>query len=292
MTHMPAACPPSLAVRFRRAAAQVPSGVAVLTAGGERLTVSSLHCVSHDPPWVSVTIARASRRGQAIVATGAFVARLLTRDERRLARDVDAALPDSPGVATVEAVIRRVEPVGDHDLVLAEVTGVTLGDEEPLVYWRRAFCSVGRDYPWLVSSAAFRAFVEAWERGVLPKAEWTHAAHVAVGACYAVRYGDGALARTRDGIRRYNAAVGTPNTDTSGYHETLTRFWAAVIADLVAGLDDEWQAACRAVDRVGEDRDRHVLHYGFDVVGSVEARRSWVPPDLAPLPGRAGGYAS
>jgi hypothetical protein len=137
-----------------------------------------------------------------------------------------------------------------------------------------------RDHPWLASAAAFGAFVDAWEQATLPKAAWTHAAHVAVAACYRVRHGDAALARTREGIVRYNVAVGTPNTDTSGYHETLTRFWSGVIAAAVAGIDDEWRAACVAVEGFGEDRLLHTRYYAGDIVRSVEARRRWVAPDL------------
>lgn len=132
---------------------------------------------------------------------------------------------------------------------------------------------------WLASPAAFRAFIDAWERGTLPKAEWTHAAHVAVAACYRVRHGDAALARTRQGIVRYNTAVGTPNTDASGYHETLTRFWSGMIALEVEGIDEEWQAARVAVERYGGDSRLHTQYYAADIVRSVEARRGWVPPD-------------
>jgi hypothetical protein len=135
--------------------------------------------------------------------------------------------------------------------------------------------------PFLASDEAFAAFVTAWEQGTLPPAQWSHAAHVSIGACYAVRHGDGAIAKLRAGIRRYNEAVGTANTATSGYHETLTRFWAGVIAEAVAGYVDERQAACHAVARFGHDRDRPRRAYSFDVVSSLEARRTWIAPDLA-----------
>lgn len=143
-----------------------------------------------------------------------------------------------------------------------------------------------RAHAWLASPDAFAAFIATWERGDLPRAAWTHAAHVAVGACYAVRHGAGAFAHTRTGILRHNEAVGTPNTDTSGYHETLTRFWVDVLATLTAGIDDEWRAACLAVERFGTRRDYHVQFYGVDVVRSVEARRTWQPPDRAEFPPR------
>jgi hypothetical protein len=127
---------------------------------------------------------------------------------------------------------------------------------------------------------SFEHFVAAWEAGTLPKPNWTHAAHVAVGACYTVRYGGRAFANIKRGILRYNAAVGTKNTDKSGYHETLTRFWSQRIAELVAACTDPWEAARLAVEKFGDRRDLAQLYYSFDVVSDREARRSWIPPDL------------
>ena len=130
------------------------------------------------------------------------------------------------------------------------------------------------------SPSVFDKFIAAWEDGSLPKALWTHAGYVAVGAFYAVRHPSNAFERTRSGILRYNVAVGTENSDVSGYHETLTRFWADVLARFVKGIADPWEAAVKAVDQFGEDRDLHHLYYSFDIVRSPEARRAWIPPDL------------
>jgi hypothetical protein len=132
----------------------------------------------------------------------------------------------------------------------------------------------------LASREALEKFVAAWEAGLLPKARWTHAAHVAVGAYYKVKYPATAFERMRTGIIRHNEAVGTLNSDTSGYHETITRLWTMVIAKVVEEIDDPWAAACKAVERFGEVRDLHRLYYSFDIVRSVEARRTWMPPDL------------
>jgi len=38
------------------------------------------------------------------------------------------------------------------------------------------------------------------------------------------------------------------------------------------------------VGELGPRRDLYKGYYSFDVVRSVEARRSWVPPDVKPLP--------
>ena len=89
-----------------------------------------------------------------------------------------------------------------------------------------------------------------------------------------------ALERTRCGIVRYNEAVGTANTATSGYHETLTRLWAGILRQIVDGFTDPWEAACYAVEKFGEERDLHHLYYSFDVVRDPVARRTWVTPDL------------
>jgi len=136
-------------------------------------------------------------------------------------------------------------------------------------------------HPFLETRESFAAFVEAWESGRLPKAEWTHAAHVAMGSVYVVRYGTSATEEMRRGIKRHNAAVGTLDTETSGYHETLTCFWTSVLSRWVEGYSDPWLAACHAVGRFGEERSLHTHYYSFDVVKDRAARAAWVPPDLA-----------
>jgi hypothetical protein len=135
-------------------------------------------------------------------------------------------------------------------------------------------------YGYLETREAFDQFIAEWESGKLPRTAWTHAAHVAVGACYSLRFGDGALSRMREGIIRYNESVGTPNTDTSGYHETLTRLWTQIIHVVIADVSDPLQAAIHAVEHLGERRDLHKLYYSFDVARSVKARKHWIPPDL------------
>lgn len=274
----PSSSSPPVGRLLRRAAGFLPSGVSLISHADVVMTVSTLQCLSCEPPIVSVFFDHASRKGRAVLDAGRFEARLL--------RDVEAARartatwpPEEPALVALDCEITRVEPVGDHDLVLAAVTGVRLGDGLPLVYWRRGLHPLRIDYPFLSTPAALATFIAAWEAGTLAATDWTHAAHVAVAACYAVRHGAAALDRTRAGIVRYNVAVGTANTDTSGYHETLTRFWSEVVAGVTAGCSGEWEAARLAVGRFGEDRDLHALCYAFDVPRSTEARKAWVPPD-------------
>ncbi|HRE03322.1 MAG TPA: hypothetical protein PLV68_18640, partial [Ilumatobacteraceae bacterium] len=69
----------------------------------------------------------------------------------------------------------------------------------------------------------------------LPKAEWTHEAHVL--ACIALVRSLGArdaLAALRAGIPPYNEATGVANTPTGGYHDTITVYYVWAVAGLVA----------------------------------------------------------
>ena len=126
------------------------------------------------------------------------------------------------------------------------------------------------------------SLVQAFEEGSLPKAAWTHVAHVAVGANYVYLHGEErALDMMRVRVRTYNESVGTVNSATSGYHETLTRLWIAVLAR----LHSEEMAAShlmfvqRAVTLYGDRRDLHRQFYNFDVVKNTEARQAWVEPN-------------
>ena len=89
------------------------------------------------------------------------------------------------------------------------------------------------------------------------------------------------FAAMKRGITAYNEAVGTANTATSGYHETLTRFWAGVIVAHLrgAGAASRLAAVRSAVAVYGAARTLHAEHYSFDVVADRRARAEWVPPD-------------
>jgi hypothetical protein len=57
----------------------------------------------------------------------------------------------------------------------------------------------------LEDEAALDTLLSGFEDGTWPKAQWTHAAHLATGTCYALAYDD-ALDRLRTGIPRYNVS--------------------------------------------------------------------------------------
>ena len=130
--------------------------------------------------------------------------------------------------------------------------------------------------------------VERFEDGTLPKAEWTHQAHLAVALWYASRLPfDAALAVVREGIQKVNASHGVVTTPAGGYHETITRFYMRVVCHYVAELETEaghdWAARVTRLLECYGARDLPLRHYTKDLLMSAEARFGWVEPDLLPL---------
>ena len=142
-------------------------------------------------------------------------------------------------------------------------------------------------HPFLENDSALNDFVERWTLGSLPKSSWTHGAHVVVAAYFAFDHSEEAtFSLMKAGILHFNSCVGTPNTEDSGYHETLTRFWSGTISSFLrTGFASRFEAVRETVRLFGEDRDRHKLFYSFDVVRDRKARREWVEPDKTPFPG-------
>jgi len=131
--------------------------------------------------------------------------------------------------------------------------------------------------------------VARFEDRTLPKAEWTHSAHLAVALWYASRLPfDEALVAVRDGIREVIAAQGVVTTPAGGYHETITRFYMRVICGYVAYEEedaaDDWATRVNRLLRRYGEKDLPLRHYSRDRLMSPEARFGWVEPDLRPLP--------
>jgi hypothetical protein len=120
----------------------------------------------------------------------------------------------------------------------------------------------------------------------LPKAEWTHDAHLAA-TLRLVRTRDAGLERDLPGIiQTYNVAVGGVNDDVSGYHETITQAYLIAIRAFVAGLPDgigDGEACARLLATPLGDKAWPLSFWSRERLFSVAARRGWVEPDLKPL---------
>jgi hypothetical protein len=139
----------------------------------------------------------------------------------------------------------------------------------------------------LASEESLDRFLHAFFHHTLPKPQWTHAAHVTLAACLLHKADvPSVLPIVRNAIRSYNVSVGTQNTDTSGYHETLTVFWLRVVAQSLGQSPSasRLEAVRNVVAAHGVERTLHRHYYSTDLVTCTGARRSWVEPDLKPLP--------
>ena len=131
--------------------------------------------------------------------------------------------------------------------------------------------------------AAIRHVGEGMIACTLPKTEWTHEAHLATCAWLVLERPDIAPERDLPNlIRRYNESVGGVNSDSEGYHETITQLYIAAVRSALArsegrGLADRVNALLREPEG---RRDWPLRFYSPDLLFSREARLGWVEPDL------------
>ncbi len=128
--------------------------------------------------------------------------------------------------------------------------------------------------------------IEGFENGSWPAEDWTHQAHLTMGVWYLSKHHlPDATKLIRDGIKRYNEATGGQNTDTSGYHETITLFYIRYIKKYLTFADPDFsqiELTNHFLERHG-DKNLPFEFYSKGLLMSVEARRDWVEPDLKSL---------
>lgn len=137
------------------------------------------------------------------------------------------------------------------------------------------------------SDAAIRSVGERMLACTLPKTEWTHEAHLATTLWLIVERADIAPERDLPAlIRRYNESVGGVNSDSEGYHETITQCFLAGVRAYLARVDAALPLAMKANGLLQAEegrRDWPLRFYSRGRLFSVEARRGWVEPDLVEL---------
>lgn len=134
----------------------------------------------------------------------------------------------------------------------------------------------------------FDYIVERFRNRTLPVAEWTHEAHLITGLWHVAQLGyEKALIEMRHNIPIYNESTGGMNTDSSGYHDTLTVFWVWL-------LDKFWtrhsiggrpfEEVCNAfLHSKYAQRSNALIFYTREHLFSKEARLGYVAPDIQSL---------
>lgn len=143
---------------FWRAGLRFATGVSVITLGSgtqaRGVTVSAFTLVSRRPALISLCLPTSSGFADVLAAHGAFAVNILSRNQSDLARrfagpargDQFDGVAWTPGFGAEVPLLdgalcwlwcrfRRTVPAGDHQVVLAGMTGVRLGSGKPLLYF-------------------------------------------------------------------------------------------------------------------------------------------------------------
>jgi len=122
----------------------------------------------------------------------------------------------------------------------------------------------------------------------LPRADWTHEAHLAATTYLLTHRPNVDLDTELPGIiRSYNESVGGVNSDTEGYHETITRVFLHGVRLFLAEAAPKERLHELVNELLGTPmgrRDWPLRFYSRERLLSLEARRDFVPPDIAALP--------
>jgi hypothetical protein len=122
----------------------------------------------------------------------------------------------------------------------------------------------------------------------LLRAEWTHEAHLAATTYLLLKRPDIDLDKELPLIiRRFNESVGGVNSDSEGYHETITRAFLRGIRLFLAEADlgEPLRELVNELllSPMGR-RDWPLRFYSPERLFSVAARRDFVTPDVASFP--------
>ncbi|MBS1598553.1 MAG: hypothetical protein JST75_10045 [Bacteroidetes bacterium] len=128
--------------------------------------------------------------------------------------------------------------------------------------------------------------VESFLHCSLAKERYTHAAHILSGFYLYCHHGKHAFELMEKHILLFNNAVGTINSDDSGYHKTITFFWMKAIEQFASRFDE-----CSFIDRnilaiynsPLMDKTLPLKFYTREYLFTKKARKEIVEPDIKPI---------
>ena len=130
--------------------------------------------------------------------------------------------------------------------------------------------------------AELESLVHRFEDCTLPRRFWTHRAHLEVSLWYLFHFPrEEATNRIRNGIQRYNHSLG----NITGYHETITLSWIAILAAFLKESPTHRsleELANEAAESFGFS-DYLLHHFTKERLFCELASKEWVEPDLAPI---------
>ena len=131
-----------------------------------------------------------------------------------------------------------------------------------------------------ISNDDVASLVEKFEACTIHPEEFKHYQHLAVALWYVANFPpEAAIEKMRSGIKKLATAYGK-----SGYHETITLFWLAVVRDFFERAAGESSIA-ELANRLAREYDKSLIrdYFSDELLASEAAKQGWVEPDLKPL---------
>jgi hypothetical protein len=133
------------------------------------------------------------------------------------------------------------------------------------------------------NQSEIESLIFTFEQCALSRSQWTHSAHLTIAFWYLIHYPKlSATRRIREGIQRYNDALGILQTKDSGYHETITLFWVKRVDRFLTEWTDS-HSILMQLNALLQEYDDPCLpfqYYSRDRLMSWESRTTWLEPDL------------
>ena len=134
------------------------------------------------------------------------------------------------------------------------------------------------------------SIVAEFRSGAMSRERFNHRAHLCVGLYHLSNpwLDDEATGaqRVRDAILWFNDRVGAVQTETSGYHETITLFYVRIIRHFLSTRQptESFNDLGEALLAEWGDPKLPLRYWSKERLMSWEARLAWIEPDLAALP--------
>jgi len=131
-----------------------------------------------------------------------------------------------------------------------------------------------------------KELLAAFENCSWPLENWHHREHIKIAYLYLCEHPlDVAITKMCRGIRAYNAAQKVHEAIDAGYHETTTQAWMQLVHCTLSEFGPKENADAFV------DEHTHLLakralrfFYSRNRIMSAEAKKTFIEPDLAPLP--------
>ena len=136
----------------------------------------------------------------------------------------------------------------------------------------------------LVNEPGLEELFHAFAKAAIPPRLWNHRTHLLVSIVVLSRMSEeDGLAWLRRGIQRYNRIHGIEDGPNGGYHETLTRFWSAMVAGSLRMLGYLTTVEKTFAILQAFTKELPLTYYSPDLLYSDFARTDWCLPNRKPL---------